>query len=334
VAAQTTFEEAQSIGLRYVSDAQPGIQRRRAGRGFTYRNAAGARVSPETLDRIRRLAIPPAWTDVWICPHERGYLQATGRDAKGRKQFIYHPEWSALRDDEKFGRMRQFGKALPRLRERVERDMRSPGLQKRKVLATIVRLLELSLIRIGNRRYAIENRSFGLTTLRNRHVRIESKAVQFRFKGKSGKFHEITLEDRRIANIVRKCQDLPGQELFEYLDDEGNPHSIDSSDVNAYLRDIAGEAFTAKDFRTWVATIEGIRLVRELRPQTKAAMNAIVKTIAGRLGNTPAVCRRSYIHPKVFEIDPEPLWITCLEREDETDGLSGIEAIAVQHFLI
>jgi DNA topoisomerase-1 len=301
-----TQETAKAAGLRYVTDERPGITRRKHGRGFSYRDRSGAVIRDRrTLDRIRALAIPPAWTDVWICPHPNGHVQATGRDARGRKQHRYHPEWHAHRDEAKFGRMIAFAEALPRIRERTDADLRRPGLPREKVLAAVIRLLELTLIRVGNDEYARLNRSFGLTTLRDRHARIDGTAVRFRFRGKGGKMHEVGLRDRRLATIVRRCQELPGQELFQY-DDDGEVRDVASDDVNQYLREISGGDFTAKDFRTWAGTVLAFRALRALQPaddertQRRNVVEAIRQT-AGRLGNTAAVCRRSYVHPAVLE---------------------------------
>jgi DNA topoisomerase IB len=299
---------AADAGLRYVSDTEPGLRRRRAGKGFTYLDANGRRVTDEaTLARIRALAIPPAYTDVWICRDARGHLQASGRDARGRKQYRYHAKWRATRDAGKFDRLVAFGRKLPTLRRRLSRDLREPGLPREKVLAIVVSLLAETLIRVGNHEYARSNNSFGLTTLRNRHVEFPrgDRAI-FRFRGKSGQDHTVTLDDARLARLLRRCQQLPGQALFQYLDEDGKPQPVDSGAVNDYLRAAMGEAFTAKDFRTWGGTLAAIAaFVRTPRPRrrTKAAfaraqMDA-VKQVAAALGNTPAVCRSSYIHPTV-----------------------------------
>jgi DNA topoisomerase-1 len=297
---------ARAAGLRYSTDARPGISRRRHGRGFSYRDAEGKTIRDRAiLDRIRALAIPPAWTDVWICAWPNGHLQATGRDARGRKQHRYHPDWHAHRGDAKFERMLAFARALPRIRERTDADLARPGLPREKVLAAVVRLLEMTLIRVGNDEYSRLNRSFGLTTLRDRHARIDGTAVRFRFRGKGGKVHEVGLRDRRLARVVRRCQELPGQELFQYTDDD-EVRDIASDDVNDYLREISGGDFTAKDFRTWAGTVLAYRALRALQPATddKGARRNVVEAIrqtAGRLGNTAAVCRRSYVHPAVLE---------------------------------
>lgn len=300
-------ESAQEAGLRYVTDTGPGIRRRRAGRGFTYVGVDGNRITDRgQLERIRSLAIPPAWTDVWISPTRRGHIQATGRDGKGRKQYRYHPRWHEVRDEVKYGRMLAFAAALPTIRQRTEEDLRRQGLPREKVLAAVVRLLEKTMIRVGNEEYARDNESFGLTTLQDEHADVRSRRVIFRYKGKSGKEHETTLTDPRLARIVKRCQDLPGQELLQYLDEDGNVRDIDSSDVNAYLREITGEDFTAKDFRTWAGTVMACMALQEFEEfdsdaEAKRNVVAAVKRVAERLGNTPAVCRSSYIHPQILD---------------------------------
>lgn len=300
-------ESSKLAGLRYVTDSIPGITRRRRGKSFQYFDPEGKPVrDKDILARIKSLVIPPAWTDVWICPRANGHLQATGRDARGRKQSRYHPRWREVRDETKYERMKLFGETLPIIRERVDQDLTLPGLPKEKVLATIVRLLETTFIRIGNEEYAKENKSYGLTTLRNKHVDVEGATVKFKFKGKSGKQHEIDLSDRRLARIVKKCLDLPGYELFQYIDDDGSLHTVDSSDVNEYLRTITEQPFTAKDFRTWAGTVLACLALRECETcetQTQAKKNVVeaIKKVAERLGNTPAVCRKCYVHPTVLE---------------------------------
>jgi DNA topoisomerase IB len=311
-AAPPTEPEARAAadaGLHYVSDAEPGLRRRRAGKGFVYLDAKGRRVTDAaTLARIRALAIPPAYVDVWICADARGHLQASGRDARGRKQYRYHAKWRATRDAGKFARLTAFGKRLPKLRRRLAQDLRKPGLPREKVLAIVVSLLAETLIRVGNHEYARSNNSFGLTTLKNRHVEFPrgDRAI-FRFRGKSGQDHTVTLEDARLARLLRHCQQLPGQALFQYVDEDGKPQPIDSGAVNDYLRDAMGEQFTAKDFRTWGGTLAAIvAFVRTPRPRPRterklaAAQAQAVRTVAAELGNTPAVCRSSYIHPAVF----------------------------------
>ncbi len=298
---------AQDAGLRYSTDARPGIRRRRRGRGWSYVARDGSVVRDEaTLHRIRALAIPPAWTDVWICQDPNGHLQATGRDARGRKQYRYHPRWGSARGADKFDRMLAFAAALPRIRRRCDKDLARPGVSREKVLAAVVRLLELTLIRVGNDAYARENRSYGLTTLRDRHARIDRTEVRFRFRGKSGKVHEVGLRDRRLAGIVKRCQELPGQELFQYVDDESEVRDVTSDDVNAYLAEAAGERFTAKDFRTWAGTVLAYRALRALQPvdgeaAARKAVVVAIRTTADQLGNTPAVARGSYVHPAVLE---------------------------------
>jgi DNA topoisomerase-1 len=293
--------------LTYVSDLDPGIRRTKAGNGFNYIDPQGRPVTGEpTLDRIRELAIPPAWTDVWIAPTERAHIQDTGRDARGRKQYRYHTRWREVRDAHKYDRLIAFGHALPRLRRQVQRDLARRGLPREKVLAAAIRVMEITLIRVGNEEYAKTNKSFGLTTLRNRHARISSGAATFEFRGKSGKVHTARFSDRRLARILRACQDLPGQRLFQYLDDEGQRHAVESADVNDYLRDAMGEDFSAKDFRTWAGTLAAVRALATLPPseadgEAKKNVVACVKAVAGVLGNTPAVCRAAYIHPAVLE---------------------------------
>lgn len=291
-------------GLVFSSDADPGIARLRSGRGFRYVGPTGRPVrDPAVLERIRALAIPPAWTDVWICGNPRGHLQAVGRDARGRKQPRYHATWRARRDDEKFARLAAFGQALPAIRRRVDRDLRRPDLSRERVLATVVRLLEVTYLRIGNEEYARTNRSFGLTTLRSRHVSVSASGLRFRFRGKGGRTHTVGVQDRRLARVVARCQDLPGQELFQFLDDDGEPRSIESADVNGYIREAAGIEVTAKDFRTWAGTLLAFRTLRASRGTSKTEIQAALKhsiaEVADALGNTPAVSRQSYIAPAV-----------------------------------
>ena len=300
-------ESAKAAGLRYVSDSKPGILRKRHGKGFRYIDSNGSAIRDrETLARIRSLVIPPAWTGVWICPNPNGHLQATGRDAKGRKQSRYHPRWREVRDETKYSRLKVFGEALPVIRQRVERDLSLAGLPREKVLATIVRLLETTFIRIGNVEYARENHSYGLTTMRNKHVDVTGSRVSFHFTGKSGKQHSIDLNDRRLARIVQRCLDLPGYELFQYLDENGEQHTVDSADVNDYLREITSEQFTAKDFRTWAGSVLACTVLREFdafTTETEAKRNVVraIESVAARLGNTPSVCRKCYVHPAVLE---------------------------------
>ncbi len=286
-----------------MSDEEPGIRRRRAGRGFTYIAPDGSRV--RDVDRIRKLAIPPAWTDVWICTSANGHIQATGRDAKGRKQYRYHERWRAVRDESKFERTIAFGDALPALRRRVRKDMALTGLPKERVVATVVALLDCCFARIGNECYTRSNGSFGLTTLRDRHARFDGSTLRLRYRGKAGKEHDAYIDDKRIVHIVKKCQDVPGQILFQYLDDEGGHAPVGSSDVNEYLRGITGAEFSAKDFRTWAATVIAARELRhapleETQKELNANVVAAIDVVAGELGNTRAVCRASYIHPEVI----------------------------------
>jgi len=298
---------ADAAGLRYVTDRQPGIRRFKAGRSFRYVGPRGRPVhNATTLRRIRSLVIPPAWRDVWICRDPRGHLQATGRDARARKQYRYHPRWRPVRDEAKYGRMLVFGQALPIVRERIEEDIGRRGLTRRKVIGAVVKLLEATLIRVGNQEYARENGSFGLTTFRARHASVRGALVRFRFRGKSGKVHEIGVQDRTLSRIIKRCQELPGQELFQYLDARGRRRAVTSSDVNAYLRQVTGQEFTAKDFRTWAGTVLAAWALRgSAAPRTKTeAKRAVVRAIekvAARLGNTVAICRKSYVHPVVVD---------------------------------
>jgi DNA topoisomerase I len=304
---QQPAESARAAGLRYVSVADPGIRRRRAGEGFRYLRPDGRAVTDAaTLARIRKLAIPPAWTEVWICAAPDGHVQATGHDARGRKQYRYHPRWREVRDETKYGRMVAFGRVLPRIRRRVARDLARPGLPREKVLATVVRLLEKTFIRVGNEEYARENESFGLTTLRERQVKVNGSQLRFRFRGKSGVQHEVEVSDPHIAAIVRRMQDLPGEELFQYVGDDGAARVVDSSDVNAYLKEVAGEDFTSKDFRTWAGTLLCARLLCRLdAPPTESAgkreVARVVEAVSRELRNTRAVCRKCYIHPAVID---------------------------------
>jgi DNA topoisomerase IB len=309
-AAEAGAKSAAATGLRYVSGESPGLRRRRKGSRFEYLRADGRILrAPAELKRIAALAIPPAYRNVWICPDPRGHLQATGRDARGRKQYRYHPRWRVVRDRAKFDRMVDFGRALPALRRRLARDLAAPGLPREKVIAVIVRMLDSTRARIGNPEYARDTNSFGLSTLRNRHVRfVRDGRLLLKFRGKGGAPHEIVIDDRRLARIVKRCQDLPGQQLFQYLDDEGRRCPVGSADVNDYLREAMGGDFTAKDFRTWGATVQAIRLLSRMphpeRPSERAFRSAIagvVAQVAESLNNTPAVCRKSYINPAVFE---------------------------------
>jgi DNA topoisomerase-1 len=298
---------AKQAGLRYVTDRSAGIYRRRAGKSFSYRDGDDRKITdPVALARIQKLAIPPAWNNVWICKTANGHLQATGIDAKGRKQYRYHATWRAVRDETKYNRMVAFGRALPAIRARVARDLKREGLPREKILATIVRLLETTLIRIGNREYARDNASFGLTTLRNRHVAVQGDTVHFEFKAKSGKMRRLDLKDRTMARLVKRCRDLPGYELFQYVDRDGRRHSVTSDDVNDYLRETTGADFTAKDFRTWAGTVLAALALQELQAfdsQAAAKRNITnaIEHVAGKLGNTVSICRKCYVHPEIFD---------------------------------
>lgn len=298
---------AEEAGLRYVSDTMPGVRRRRAGKGFVYIGPDSERITD--ADRIawfKRLAIPPAWTDVWIAPIKRGHVQATGRDARGRKQYRYHPRWRTVRDEAKYGRLIEFARALPKIRRRTDRDLRRRYLPREKVLALVVRLLEATLIRVGNDEYARENRSYGLSTMRQRHVEVDGAQLRFRFRGKAGKEHDVDVRDRRLANLVRRCQELPGQELFQYLDEDGQRQGLTSGDVNDYLREISGQDFSAKDFRTWAGTVAASLALQEFleiddEAGRKKAIVSAIEEVAEVLGNTPAVCRACYVHPDLID---------------------------------
>jgi DNA topoisomerase I len=299
-------DAAESAGLSYVSDDDKGWRRERAGEAFRYFKANGDPVTDDAaLERVRKLAIPPAWTDVWICPKASGHLQATGRDARGRKQYRYHPQFREVRESTKYEHMLEFARALPAIRAKLAEHMALRGLPREKVLATVVHLLETTLIRVGNEDYAKENKSYGLTTLRNPHVSVDGAELRFRFKGKSGKSWRLQLKDRRVAKIVRACQELPGQKLFEYLDENGEPKEVTSSDVNAYLKQITGREVTAKDFRTWAGTVLAALALREFeradsQATTKKNLRAAIEQVAQRLGNTPTICRKCYVHPEVL----------------------------------
>jgi DNA topoisomerase-1 len=339
-----TVLAARAAGLRYASDTHPGIARKQAGTAFRYRDAEGRTIrDEETLKRFKSLAIPPAWTDVWICPDPQGHIQATGRDEKGRKQYRYHPRWRAVRDETKYGRMEHFGRALPRIREGLERDLVLAGLPRRKVLAAVVRLLELSLIRVGNDEYARSNGSYGLTTMRNRHASVRGSKIRFEFRGKSGINHSIDIQDCRLARVVERCQDLPGQELFECVDEEGNVQDVGSSDVNEYLREISGEDFTAKDFRTWAGTVLAAMALQEFEAfdseaQAKKNIVRAIERVAERLGNTPSVCRKCYVHPAILTSYLDGSMIESLRRRtkeamDESLGDLRPEEAAVMALL-
>ena len=300
-------DPAAEAGLVYTSDEEPGIRRVRKGKQFQYISREGTRIRDQaTLDRIRSLAIPPAWEQVWISTRPRGHLQATGRDARGRKQHRYHARWRETRDANKFDRMAGFGKVLPRIRRRVTRDLRRDGLPKEKVVATIVRLLETTFARVGNEEYAKQNNSFGLTTLRNRHVDVKGATIRFLFKGKSGVEVSVGVTDRRVARVIKRCEELPGQNLFQYIDADGDRSTVSSDDVNQYLRDATGGDFTAKDFRTWAGTVLAACALREaagFESETEAKRKVVeaIDSVARKLGHTRAVCRRSYVHPAVID---------------------------------
>jgi DNA topoisomerase I len=306
--------------LTYIDDSKPGISRVGAGTGFRYLDPKGRAVRDKTtLSRIKSLVIPPAWKDVWISPRPDGHIQAIGRDARRRKQYRYHADYRAAQDEAKFDRIVSFGKVLPRIRKTIARDMGRSGLPRRKVLAAIVRLLETSLIRVGNDEYARTNGSFGLTTLRDKHADIDGGLIKFKFRGKSGVAHEIDVEDRRLARIVRACQDLPGQELFQYLDDKGQVCDVGSEDVNEYLHEVAGDEFTAKDFRTWAGTVLAAVALREFEKfdsetQAKRNVMAAIRRVAEKLGNTPAVCRQSYIHPRIIDMYLQGTMLDAMRR--------------------
>jgi len=335
---------AKHAKLRHVDDTAPGITRHSARNGFDYRLPDGGLVRDiDNLKRIRSLAIPPAWTDVWISPDPNGHLQATGRDVRGRKQYRYHPRWREVRDEAKYSKLLIFSRALPKLRARVEEDLKRPGLTRERVLAAIVRLMDMTLFRIGNNEYAKENKSFGLTTLRDRHVAIEGSRIHISFRGKHGKHHETDINDRRLARIIKNCRDLPGYELFQYLDDKGDRHTVGSAEVNEYLREITGEEITAKDFRTWAGTKLAAEALREFElfdteAERKKAVLRAVEKVAKHLGNTPAICRSCYIHPAVLDGYLDGSLLKSLAEEtrnylaENIEGMSAEEA-AVTAFL-
>jgi DNA topoisomerase I len=326
---------AELAGLRYTTDEEPGIRRRRQGRGFSYVDRDGVLVRDRAeLRRIRRLAIPPAWTNVWISPSRLGHIQATGRDVRGRKQYRYHQRWREVRDEAKYVRLGHFAKALPRIRERVDADLARDGISRERVLATAIRILEETFMRVGNVEYARANGSFGLTTLRSKHVDVEGSRIVFRFRGKGGKDHDVGVRDRRLARVIARLEQLPGQELFRYLDDDGELRTIGSDEVNTYLRQISGEDLTAKDFRTWAGTVLAARALAELGParSERVARKRVVQAIdvvAARLGNTRAVCRRCYVHPGILDAYAAghlPPALHRPERGRKGNGLSSHEA--------
>ncbi len=326
-------ESAGIVGLHYVTDQQPGISREESESGFVYFYPDGKAVSEEkTLRRIKGLVIPPAWKEVWISPLPEGHLQATGRDARGRKQYRYHRLWGEVRGQTKFNRMILFGGALPAIRQRTDKDLTVRGLARERVLATVVRLLETSLIRIGNEEYARENSSFGLTTLRSDHIDVSGSVMRFHYRGKSGKSHNVKVDDRRLARVIRRCVDLPGQELFQYLDDEGTAGTIDSGDVNTYLFETTGEHFTAKDFRTWGGTMHAARILVEMgdfttRAQAKRNIVQTIKRVAGILGNRAATCKKYYAHPAVLDCYVEGKLLEEFSKIHDGDGVEveGLE---------
>lgn len=333
-------EAAEEAGLCYVNDDRPGYTRKAKGDEFEYFDLEGKPIKDEQrLLRIKRLAVPPAYADVWICPIPNGHLQATGRDARGRKQYRYHERWREIRDENKYEKMTLFGEALPKIRRRVDRDLKLAGLPRNKVLATVVQLLERTFIRIGNEEYARDNKSFGLTTMRDRHVDVKGSKLTFNFRGKSGVMHEVPVKDRRIARIVSKLQDLPGQELFQYIGDDEKRYDVTSQDVNEYLQEITGEEFTAKDFRTWAGTVLAAIALNHLGPsQTKKEAKANIKNavtaVSKLLGNTPAICRKCYVHPAIFETYLSGVAIEGLKQKtaesleaDEVDLVAGEKAI-------
>jgi DNA topoisomerase-1 len=304
--SETELTDALPSDLHYVDDTQPGITRKKLRGKFAYFEPSGQRITdPDEIKRINALAVPPAYVDVWICANPRGHLQATGRDARGRKQYRYHARWREVRDADKYSRLREFGLALPKLRKQLETLLAAPGFSRDKVMATVITLLDATLIRVGNTQYARDNRSYGLTTLRSRHVEVNGSAILFQFRGKSGIEHQITVKDRRLARIIKRCLELPGQNLFQYLDEHGERHTVSSSDVNSYLQTLTGADFTAKDYRTWAGSALALAVLRELQweSETEAKRHVVdmVKGVAKQLGNTPAVCRKCYIHPAVVE---------------------------------
>ena len=340
-ASDECIAAAAEAGLRYVSDNSAGYGRKKNGEHFKYVDTHGKLIrDEERLLRIKRLAIPPAWTDVWICPSPAGHIQATGRDARRRKQYRYHDRWRELRDENKFDRLAEFARALPKIRRRVTQEIRLPGLPRQKVLATVVRLLERTFIRIGNEEYARDNKSFGLTTIKNRHVKVKGDHLRFHFRGKSGRQHEVDITDRRIAKIVSKCQDLPGQDLFQYVSDEGEVRNVTSQDVNDYLREITNENFSTKDFRTWAGTVLAALALAaqsefETKKQAKANLKTAICAVAKLLGNTPAICRKCYVHPAIVEAYLTRTQIAGLSQAIKTPENINLRAVerAVLKFL-
>ena len=327
-------ESANAAGLRYVFDAQPGFHRRRRGTGFSYVDAEGKPVrDKDTLARIKSLVIPPAWSNVWICPNPKGHLQVTGRDARGRKQSRYHPRWHEVRDETKYERMTIFGAALPAIRERVEHDLSLPGMPRPKILAAIVRLMEVTLIRVGNEEYARENQSYGLTTMRNKHVEVEGSSVTFKFQGKSKVRHTVDISDRRLARIIQRCQDIPGYELFQYIDSEGNHHTVDSADVNDYMREMTNEDFTAKDFRTWAGSLHALQAFKQIGEATcdadcKRNIVAVLDAVSKKLGNSRTVCKKYYVHPGLIRL------YEASELEQGVQHVAGEDEATIEKLLL
>lgn len=338
MSASPMWRAAKRAGLKYATDRGPGLRREPIGHkaGFAFKNFRGKKITDaRTIARIRSLAIPPAWTDVWISPTADSHLQATGRDAKGRKQYRYHAAWRAHRDENKYRHVIAFAKALPRLRRKVHRDLRRRGLPKQKVIAAVVDLLEKSLIRVGNEEYARQNQSFGLTTLQDRHVVVRGQSIQFRFRGKSGVHRDLELNSSRLAKIVRGCQDLPGQELFQYEDKNGDVHDIRSEDVNEYLRTHTGLDVTAKDFRTWAGTALAAKALQEFESfdsQARAKKNVLkaIGRVASRLGNTPSVCRKCYIHPAVIDAYLDRSLAKFLQKRSESEIRRGLKSYSAE----
>ncbi|NII60027.1 DNA topoisomerase IB [Sphingomonas aerolata] len=333
-------DAAESAGLVYVDDQSGGLSRRKSGKGWSYRDATGAKIREKAvIERINRIGIPPAYTDVWICSDERGHIQATGRDAKGRKQYRYHERFRDVRDSTKYEHMLTFAEVLPSIRERIDADMARRGLPRAKVLATVVRLLETTMIRVGNADYAKQNKSYGLTTLHDRHVKVEGGELRFRFKGKSGKQWNLKLADRRVAKIVKQSQDLPGQHLFQYLDEDGEQREVTSSDVNAYLREISGSDITAKDFRTWTGTVLAALALAEFEKfdseaAAKRNVRAAIEKVSAKLGNTPAVCRRCYVHPEVIDSYMSQALVLEIEQQVERELRENVSGLRPEEALV
>ncbi|MDX5438232.1 MAG: DNA topoisomerase IB, partial [Pontibacter sp.] len=333
-------KSAAGAGLRYTTDSKPGYTRQKVGKGFRFLDENGEKVTDEkTLERLNALVIPPAWTDVWISKHPKGHLQATGRDAKGRKQYIYHQQWQHARNLTKFGRMITFGKSLPDLREQIEQDIKSRQLDRRKVTALVLSIMDNALIRIGNRHYAKSNQSYGLTTLRDKHVKFNGSTVKFSFKGKKGVEHEVDLKDRRLAHLVKKCRDIPGYDLFQYFDENGERQTLESGDVNEYLREATKYDFTAKDFRTWGGTVRMVECLENVLDENpelgkEKSIKEAVKQVAKGLGNTPSVCTKYYIHPDVVNLFREDKLLKYLQKHDatasKTKHLSGTEELVLK----